>query len=124
MILVDANIWIDHLRLADAHLSSLIKMGRILLHPFTIAEVGLGSLAQRAEVIEQLEALPEAPVALHEEVMELITLNQLAGTGIGYVDCHLLASARLMGAKLWTRDKRLLKQSAKLALEYLPPSLN
>ena len=29
------------------------------------------------------------------------------GRGIGYVDAHLLAAARLAGAALWTRDKRL-----------------
>ncbi len=42
MILVDANIWIDHLRMADPHLAELIDAGRIQMHPYSIAEVGLG----------------------------------------------------------------------------------
>jgi len=39
---------------------------------------------------------------------------RLYGEGVGYVDAHLLASARLMpGAAIWTRDKRL-RSSAEL----------
>jgi predicted nucleic acid-binding protein len=29
------------------------------------------------------------------------------GRGIGYVDVHLLASARLSHCRLWTQDRRL-----------------
>jgi predicted nucleic acid-binding protein len=29
------------------------------------------------------------------------------GRGIGYVDAHLLASARLSHCQLWTQDRRL-----------------
>jgi len=40
------------------------------------------------------------------------------GRGIGYVDVHLLASARLAGARLWTRDKRLVVVANALELAY------
>ena len=40
------------------------------------------------------------------------------GVGIGYVDAHLLASARLGGAMLWTRDKRLHATAAELGLAH------
>jgi predicted nucleic acid-binding protein len=47
-------------------------------------------------------------VASDPEVLGLIDAAALAGKGIGYVDAHLLVSARLTaGALLWTRDKRL-----------------
>jgi len=37
--------------------------------------------------------------------------------GIGYVDAHLLAAARLTaGSKLWTRDRRLQAVAAQLGL--------
>lgn len=37
----------------------------------------------------------------------LIDGDQLIGRGIGYVDVHLLASARLSHCRLWTQDRRL-----------------
>jgi predicted nucleic acid-binding protein len=40
------------------------------------------------------------------------------GRGIGYIDAHLLASSRLAGAALWTRDKRLHVVATKLALAH------
>ena len=40
--------------------------------------------------------------------MLLVERYHLFGTGIGYIDAHLLAAVRLTpGAALWTRDKRL-----------------
>ena len=40
------------------------------------------------------------------------------GRGIGYVDVHLLAAARLAGAQFWTRDKRLHGAAADLRLAH------
>ena len=52
--------------------------------------------------------LPQATSALHLEVLQMIDREALYGRGIGYVDAHLLAAARLTaGSKLWTRDRRL-----------------
>lgn len=107
MILLDTSVWIDHLRQGEPRLVELLAKGEVLVHPFVVAEVALGSLARRDSVIAILEALPQAPVALHEEVMALIEDERLYGLGIGHVDVHLLASARLAGAALWTRDRRL-----------------
>lgn len=107
MILLDTSIWIDHLRHDEPRVVELLTDGQVLAHPFVVAEIALGSLARRSVVIEVLEALPQAPIALHREVMALIEGERLSGLGIGYIDVHLLASARLAGAKLWTRDRRL-----------------
>ena len=41
------------------------------------------------------------------------------GMGLGFVDVHLLASARLAGTPLWTRDLQLKKAAA--ALDVLFP---
>lgn len=118
MIIVDANIWIDHLRTSDRELAGLIEQGGILMHPYTIAEIGLGFHSERDELIEQLQSLPAAPVSSHDEVMALIGLNQLFGTGVGYVDCHLLTTALLIGGRLWTRDKRLMREAERLGVAY------
>jgi hypothetical protein len=64
-----------------------------------------------------LQNLPQVTTASDEEVLHFIGNNALFGTGIGYIDAHLLAAVRLSpGTLLWTRDKRLLAESARLNL--------
>jgi len=120
VIIVDANIWIDHLRSRDKHLVSLIEKDQAFVHPYTVAEVSLGSLRNREEVVRQLSLFQAPPLASHEDVMSIIEWNKLAGTGIGYVDCHLLTATLLMGGRLWTRDRRLSAQSAKMGICHQP----
>lgn len=108
MVLADTSVWIDHLRRSDAELISLLQNNLVACHPHIVGELALGSLGDRTRVISLLENLPEAPVATHEEVLEMVDLQRLYGRGVGYTDAHLLASARLQpGLELWTRDKRL-----------------
>jgi hypothetical protein len=40
------------------------------------------------------------------------------GIGIGFVDVHLLASAKLAEMQLWTADKPLKSATTKLGLNY------
>lgn len=108
MILVDTSVWIGHLRHVDARLVQLLERADVLGHPAVVGEIGLGSLRQRAVVIESMRALPQAVVASDEEVLHFVEQHSLHGHGIGWVDAHLLAATRLTpGARLWTGDKRL-----------------
>ena len=117
MILVDTSVWIDHLRGKNDDLIRLLGVGQVLVHPFVAGELALGNLANRETVLGALRGLPQAQVATDQEVQHLITVTKLFGTGIGYIDAHLLASARLsVGSLLWTRDKRLSVTSAELGL--------
>ncbi len=120
-IIADSSIWIDHINKGDAELAGLLKRGRILLHPMVIGEVALGSITQRQVILEQLQALPQALPASHAEVMAMIEWLDLFSSGIGYVDAHLLASARQVGSgRIWTRDKRLHAQAERLGVAYAP----
>ena len=65
-----------------------------------------------------LQALPQLPVATDKEVLFLMDAHALMGRGIGYVDMHLLAAARLGGALLWTRDKKLHAMAVELGLAH------
>jgi len=87
------------------------------VHPFVLGELALGSLRQRDVFLSDLRDLPQAIVASDGEVLSLIDRRTLFGRGIGYVDAHLLAAARLTaGSKLWTHDRRLQAVAAQLDL--------
>jgi hypothetical protein len=117
VILVDTSVWIDHLRRGDRALAALLEEASVLTHPFVIGELALGSLAQRGLILDTLHELPRAVVAEDHEVLALIDRDRLDGSGIGYVDAHLLAATRLTpDARLWTRDKRLITVCARLGL--------
>jgi hypothetical protein len=117
MILVDTSVWIDHLRTHDRTLTDLLESGQVLGHPFVIGEIALGRLRQRDIVLDALQNLPRAAVATDREVLGFIERHALAGSGIGYIDAHLLAAARLMpGTLLWTRDKPLSRAADRLGL--------
>jgi hypothetical protein len=117
VILVDTSVWIEHFRAASAMLSQLLDNGEVLGHPFVLGELALGNLRQRDDVLRVLRRLPQATSAAHQEVIQLIDREVLFGRGIGYVDAHLLAAARLTaGSKLWTHDRRLRAVAAQLDL--------
>ncbi|MCU9957677.1 type II toxin-antitoxin system VapC family toxin [Burkholderia sp. BKH01] len=121
MILVDTSVWIDHLRAGDAALTTLLGAERVLIHPFVVGELSLGSLRDRQTVLDALRDLPAATSATDDEVQRMIDVVPLHGLGIGYVDAHLLASVRLTsGSKLWTRDRRLLAAADRLQLAAHP----
>ena len=106
MIIVDSSVWIAHLRTTNGRLAGALENGLVSTHPFIIGELALGSLTPTHRIIAELGRLPSAPMARHEEVMSLITRERLAGSGIGWVDAHLLASARLGRLSIWTIDRR------------------
>jgi predicted nucleic acid-binding protein len=117
-VLADTSIWIDHFRRRDAKLAEFLDRGDVVMHPFVVGELLLGHVPRIAEMIEDLCRLPKAAVAGTDEVLEFISRRKLPGSGIGYVDAHLLAAAALTPeAALWTRDKRLLVAARLFALD-------
>jgi predicted nucleic acid-binding protein len=119
MILVDTSVWVDHFRAADAQLARLLEASLVSMHPWVVGELACGNLADRANVLSLLGALPQLLVASADEVLTFIEKHSLAGKGIGYVDAHLLASTALGSARIWTRDKRLAEVAAELGLLYI-----
>ena len=108
MILADIGVWIDHFRGGDAEMGKHLSRARIAIHPFVVAELSLGSLADRGRTLATLEMLPQVQVATLGEVRSMIEAHSFYSKGIGLMDAHLLASTLLTPSlKLWTRDKRL-----------------
>jgi predicted nucleic acid-binding protein len=118
MILVDSSVWIEHLRKGSDKLKELLGAGQVIIHAFVIGELALGHLSKRDLILRYLQDLPQAIQAGDEEVLKFITGQSLSATGIGYVDVHLLASARLTSAALWTHDRRLKEVAGRLGLGY------
>lgn len=116
MILIDTSVWVDHLRSGDSGLADLLTEGLVLIHPLVIEELACGNLSRRAEILDLLRALPLASLASHNEILDFITTESLYGTGLGAVDAHLLASARLARARIWSRDKALCRAAKRLNL--------
>jgi predicted nucleic acid-binding protein len=121
MILVDTSVWIDHLRVSDPHLSTLLTKRVVRAHPWVVGELACGNIANRLGVIGNLQRLPQLPVAREHEVLFLIEHHKLMGKGIGYVDAHLITAALAAGASLWTKDKRLMGAIVNLGVQYSPP---
>jgi predicted nucleic acid-binding protein len=122
MILLDSSIWVDHLRAAEPRVAELYRKRYIVGHPLVLGEIAMGSFNRREDLLRDLRNLPVAVVAKDEEVVDFVTRNKLFGLGIGYIDAHLLVSARLTtNTQLWTRDKRLLGAAQKLGCAMAEP---
>lgn len=118
MILVDTSVWISHLRTGDAHMRELLDAGVVTCHPFVIAELACGHLADREQLLSLLHKLPSSLTVQQDEFLNFIEAHRLWGWGIGFVDVHLLASARLMDLPLWTFDCNLQSAAEKLRVNY------
>jgi predicted nucleic acid-binding protein len=114
MILVDTSVWIGHFRVADKALGRLLDEASVLVHPFVIGEIVCGSLRHRDEVLAAMRRLPAVPVAREEEVHHVLEAHRLHATGLGWVDLHLLASARLAAVPLLTHDRALRSAAARV----------
>lgn len=118
MVLVDTSVWVAHLRAGDAELERPLRDGEVLCQPLVIGELACGRIQNRTEILALLHALPVAAVAEHEEILRFIETHSLAGTGLGLIDVHLLAAARLSRAPLWTSDRRLKTAAERLSVGY------
>lgn len=117
-VLVDTSVWIDHFRSGVSRLRELLLADAVLCHPFVVGELACGNLKNRTEILAMLQSLPPTPPVSHEEVLHLIDHHQLMGAGLGWVDMHLLASARLARAAFWTADRPLRKAATALEISY------
>lgn len=108
MILVDTSVWVDHIRAPSESLISLLREGRCAMHPFVLGEIALGNLPDWSRSVARLQALPTVKPVNDATLMTFVAEARLAGSGLGFVDVHLLAAClRRREFNLWTRDKRL-----------------
>ena len=112
-ILVDTNIWIDHLRQTESVLVDLLERDQVCVHQSVITELALGNLKDRLVFLKALERLMIVRSVDDRGVRHLVEERRLWGRGLSAVDVELLASVVVTpGVALWTRDKRL-RQAAR-----------
>jgi predicted nucleic acid-binding protein len=117
MILADTSVWIDYIRRPNLQFAQALRDEQILSHPFVIGELALGGVTSRTRIAQEIKKLFSAPVATADEVLLLIEGLPLVGSGIGYVDAHLIAATRLKpGTRLWTLDRKLHKVAEALGV--------
>ena len=119
MILVDTSVWVSHFRYKNPQLKTLLMKGQVISHVYIIGELACGHLENRKEILSLMEVLPKATLANHKEILHFIDQYQLMGTGLGYVDVHLLASALLSSVLLWTNDQKLKQAADKMGIGFL-----
>ena len=118
MVLVDTSVWVDHLRHGNDRLAGLLNDGRVMCHPFVIGELACGNLRNRDEILKLLKALPGGILGEHTEVLNFVIDAPLSGRGLGWVDAHLLTSARLSEVPLWTLDRTLRREAKRLGVAF------
>jgi predicted nucleic acid-binding protein len=118
VILADTSIWIDHLRGRKTEMQKLLSVGQIVMHPFIVAEIALGSLKHRHKTFALMESLWQVRLAELSEVRKMIEGHRLYSKGLGLTDAHLIASCLLTpGTQLWTRDSALDKAAKSLGIQ-------
>ena len=102
-------------------MESLLARGKIVMHPFVVAEIALGSLKNRRQKLGAMDMLRKVKVAQMTEVRRMIEAHGLYAKGIGLTDAHLIASCLLTpGTQLWTRDAAMMKVATVLGILFNP----
>jgi predicted nucleic acid-binding protein len=120
MILVDTSVWVDHFRRASPQLMDLLGQGLVGTHPFVIGELACGNLHNRSFTLTQLAKLPRAPLAKEPEAHYLLDSGRLWGKGLGWIDVHLIVSAKLARWSLWSADRALREAAARAGVPTAP----
>lgn len=114
MVLVDTSVWIQHFRHTEKKLLDLLAGAEVACHAMVLGELACGHLTPRRQLLDDLSLLPTFRTCADAEVLQLIEQRRLHGTGISWIDAHLLASALVEQASLWTLDQRLARQARRL----------
>jgi hypothetical protein len=118
MVLVDTSVWIDHFNFGDRDLEILLDENEVAVHLLVIGELACGNFKNRKLILSLLNALPLTREISKDEFFLFLDQHRLFGTGMGFVDVHLLASALISDCAIYTRDKALLSSANKLKIAY------
>ena len=125
MVLVDTSVWIrflGHQLPYLTELKALLLRNEVAGHELVFGELLIGDKGGRKQWLSEYSHIPWLPMIPHPEVVTLAYSRRLHGRGAGWIDVHLLASALVGRAKLWTADHALSLLAQDLGIAYLPPT--
>lgn len=102
------------------HLDALLDSEDVVGHDLVYGELLIGDPGGNRILLANYSRLPRIRPISHEEVVEFVRSHKLYRQGIGWMDAHLLASARVAGVELWTADDALARAAGKLGVAYRP----
>jgi predicted nucleic acid-binding protein len=121
VVLVDTSIWIRFLAAKEPYASELDRLlahDAALAHDFVYGELLMGERGGRAKLLSAYGEMHRAASIPHAEVVQFVRHRRLAGRGIGWIDAHLLASALVANAPLFTADTALAAIADELDIGY------
>ena len=119
MVLVDTSVWIRFLAGTEPYASGLDRLlsaDEVLGHDVVYGELLIGDRGGRPAILTTYGGIHQAPVVPHADVVEFVGRRRIAGRGLGWIDAHLLASALVAHAALWTADRRLATVAGELRI--------
>ena len=121
MVLVDTSVWIRFLSNRAPYASALqdlLMRGEVSGHDFVLGELLVGDKGVRTQLLADYPLMHQSPTVPHREVVQVVREGRLHGRGVGWVDVHLLASALVGRASLWTADPRLEAVARELGINH------
>jgi hypothetical protein len=116
LTLVDTSVWVDHFRAGNPILAQLLTDAEAGLHPFVLGELAAGNLKNRVSTLRYFASLPQAVLSHEQEVHSMVESCELWGTGLGWVDLHILTSAASSGWVLYSTDRAMVSAARKMRL--------
>lgn len=97
-VLVDASVWIDHLRRSDSGLVGLLQSSEVVMHSAVLGELACGTLPNRRELLSLWSALSPAAKVSSAEALRPIGDRRPWGKALdGPTSClSLRPSCRLL----------------------------
>jgi predicted nucleic acid-binding protein len=112
LVLVDTSVWVRALHRA-AHaalrqsLDRLLDEERVARHAFVYGELLVGNRGGRRAMLTRYLTCPDLPPVSHDGVVAFVQARALAGRGLSWIDCHLLAAAVRYRVAVWSTDAAL-----------------
>ena len=118
MILVDTSVWVGHFHRPDSTVLALLQNKLLVIHPFIVGEIAAGNLKDREKTLAWFRLMPHAPIVREYDVHQLLAIHGLSGSGLGWIDLHILASAMVAGLSVLTSDRAMADAARKLGVGY------